>query len=288
MVKQSDKGQPVSLTSREYKVMLDHLRFTEPQKAVSAFWTELKRQAETIGVEAKGALTDLQRRTISFLDTPDHSFRQNEFVLRRRKADGELQYTLKCRSPDRYIAAGAPIEASKSINAQKGVKPKQKLEEDIVPPFISRFSHSNTLTFAPGVTPSFGEIPETVEDCAAIFPVFETLIVNGRKLSGKTSVNPVNGLEAYERVFEGGTLHFHAKDDLEESVKASVALILWSLGAQGRPLVAEFSFKYKDKDEDQHFNRNMAVEAKRCFERIQTMDWILRDGRTKTAYAYGD
>ena len=187
------------------------------------------------------------------------------FLRKRQDVDGDLQYTLKCRSPDRYIAAGAKIEASKNVLKIDHVDDRKKLEEDIAAPFISRFSLSNTLTFKKGSKPTFGKSPKTVEDCDAIFPIFGGLAVNGRQLTKKTPIESVSSSKFYERVFEGGTLHFHAKGDKEESVNASAAVILWSLEANGRPLVAEFSFKYEDKDKDRHFNSNMAKEAKLLF-----------------------
>lgn len=290
--------KPIRLKSREYKVMLDHLRFSNITEAVSSFWSEVKHTADTIQVEVKAGELELEdRRMVSFFDTPDHSFRRNDFVLRKRQEmnndlqyAGNLHYTLKCRSPDRYIAAGADIKASQDVLALDGVDKQKKLEEDIASPFISRFSRSNKLTFKQNARPAFGNVPKTVADCGSIFPVLNTLTVDGRPFPDPdhTPVEPVNGLEAYERVFKKEeALHFHAKDDEEESVKADVAVILWSLGVEGRPLVAEFSFKYKDEDKDRHFNHNMAREAKRFFECIQQMDWVLRGGRTKTGYVYG-
>ena len=282
----SKTEKPIPLQSREYKVMLDHLRFGEAQEAVSAFWAEVQHQVQIINVEAKGTLKNPQQRIIQFFDTPDHSFRQNGFVLRyRREIEGDLQYTLKCRSPDRFIAAGASIEASKHI--PKHIEPETKFEEDIGPPFISRFSHSNTLTFEKKDELPFDKIPKTIGECALLFPKLKKLRMNGLKLPTETPVGPVNDFKAHELVFKGGTLDFHDKLNPKES-KSKVAVILWSLGVPGRPLVAEFSFKYKDKNDDQHFNRTMAIPAKQCFETIQKMDWILKAGRTKTAYVYGD
>ncbi len=283
------QDKSIRVKSREYKVMLDHLRFYKVDEQVSCFWSEMQHMAKQIKVEAENKLALEKQRTILFLDTPDHSFRRNGLVLRQRQEiDGDLQYTLKSRSPDRYIAAGTEIEESQDIKKIDNVKDKNKLEEDIAAPFISRFSLSNTLTFEEGAKPPFDGNPRDVGDCIDLFPVFEELKVDGHKLSKKTPVEPVNGFNFYERVFEGGTLHFHAEGDKEESVDATTAVILWSFKASSRPLVAEFSFKYKDEDKDRHYNSNMAKEAKLFFDHIQQMDWVLQGGRTKTAYAYGD
>ena len=283
------QDKSIRIKSREYKVMLDHLRFYKVDEQVSCFWSEIQHTAKKIRVEAENELALQKQRTILFFDTPDRSFRRNGLVLRQRQEiDGDLQYTLKSRSPDRYIAAGTEIEESKDIKKIGNVKDQKKLEEDIAAPFISRFSLSNTLTFEKGAKPPFDSNPKDVGDCVDLFPVFEELKIDGHKLSKKTPVESVGGFKFYERVFEGGKLHFHAKDDKEESVDASTAVILWSFDLKSRPLVAEFSFKYKDEDKDRHYNSNMAKEAKLFFEHVQKMDWVLQGGRTKTAYVYGE
>ena len=60
----------------------------------------------------------------------------------RRAQDAAVQYTLKCRSDDRYFAAGSDLRPAKRLDA------KEKLEEDIAPPFRCRFSHSTTVEIA--------------------------------------------------------------------------------------------------------------------------------------------
>jgi hypothetical protein len=69
-------------------------------------------------------------------------------------------------------------------------------------------------------------------------------------------------------------------------IQAEVALILWSNGPQGRPLVAEFSFRYKTDGDD--VAAKVAAKAKDLFEGIQSLDWCLPAGRTKTQYVYGE
>lgn len=285
----AEKNKSIRIKSREYKVMLNHLRFDEAEEIVPKFWSEVRSLAQIIDVEAKKKLVLEKQRTISFFDTPDGNFRKNGLVLRQRQEiNGDLQYTLKSRSPDRYIAAGAEIGESKILKDIEGVEPKIKLEEDIASPFISRFSLSNTLTFKNDAKPPFKGNPQDVGDCVELFPVLAELKSNVRSLSKKTTVVPVGGFKFFERVFEGGTLHFQAKENEEESVDATTAVILWSLEAKSRPLVAEFSFKYKDEDKDRYYDRNMAKEAKLFFEHIQKVDWVLKGGRTKTAYVYGE
>ena len=79
------KDHSIRLKSREYKVMLDHLRFhkaaDKADDIVSSFWSEVKHIAESIGVEAKKKMVLEKQRTINFFDTPDHSFRKNGLVF---------------------------------------------------------------------------------------------------------------------------------------------------------------------------------------------------------------
>jgi hypothetical protein len=275
----------MKLVSREYKFMLDQLRFADPDEAVDGFWTEMKQLVAVVKVCGTGEMKAAKRRTVSFLDTRDRSFRSNGYVLRSRGEGDSLEFTLKCRSPDRFIAAGAKIGVKKKLRAA-GVAFKRKLEEDVATPFVSRFSHSGTLAFGKGARPTFAGTPETVDACASLFPVIGTFKVNGRRILPRTRVERVNGLEAYERVYEGGTLCFRLKGKRGESLEATAVVILWSLGENGRPLVAEFSFRYKNKAGN--FNRGVAIAAKRCYELLQRADWALPGGTTKTAYAYGE
>lgn len=84
-------------------------------------------------------------------------------------------------------------------------------------------------------------------------------------------------MRAFERVLEGPVLRFN-------KTTAEIALILWSDGAEGRPLVAEFSFRYGHDDED--YPPKVARKAMELFDEIQRLDWCLPGGRTKTQYAY--
>src|SRR5919109_631606 len=93
-------------------------------------------------VRTKDKLNEKETRSIIFLDTPDHTLRRNGLVLRQRAVDEAVEYTLKCRSEDRYFAAGTDVGAADRL------KSDPKLEEDIAPPFRGRFSHSTTITVA--------------------------------------------------------------------------------------------------------------------------------------------
>ena len=251
------------ISSREYKVMLNQGVFADRKTAVDSFWGELRDLANSLKVDADGQFDPPEKRTIVFLDTPDFTLRRNGVVFRRREGEdgGKVEYTLKCRSEDRYVANGIDLKGA------DGLASDYKFEEDIAAPFASRFSHSNT------VTPSDGTALTNLADAGKLFPVLSDLHRDGEKCPGSTPLLPVNNVAAFERVYKGPKLRF-------ENEKATVALILWSNGSKGRPLVTEFSFRYRDRDED--YKASVAASAKRFFETMHRLDWCRPDGMTKT------
>jgi hypothetical protein len=258
------------VSRREYKLMLDHRMFVDRKAAAVSFCRELHTCARPLKrIECDGEFEKTKRRQLAFLDTRDRAIALNRFVFRRRaelEGDRRVEYTLKCRSPDRYVAAGADVQAAKRLKAA------EKLEEDIAAPFVVRFSHSNTVEGP-------GKSPETLADAARLFPALAKLERDGAPCPGELELHPVSALEAYERVLTGPTVTFN-------KTTAEIALILWSDGAQGRPLVAEFSFRYADRREG--YSPKAARLAFEFFERVQRLDWCLPEGRTKTQYVYRD
>lgn len=256
------------VTRREYKVMLEHRMFVERRTAAEAFCRELRAcTARLDGVECDGHFEKAKQRQIVFLDTPDNTVLLNGFVFRQRislSGNRGTEYTLKCRSPDRYVATGADIRAGKGLT---GVP---KLEEDIGAPFVVRFSHSATVR-------QDERAPKTLDAAARLFPALGKLLRDGKGCPGKVRLWPLNGMRAYERVLTGPTLRFG-------KTSAEVALILWSDGPDGRPLCAEFSFRYADKNE--RYSTDDARLAMTFFADLQRMDWCLSGARTKTQYVY--
>ncbi len=126
----------MKIVSREYKMMLDPAPFADRDRSLEAFWgdvVDLTKMFPSVRA-TKEAISLKEKRTIAFLDTPDVALRRQDLILRRRIGEGDSpKYTLKCRSEDRYYAAGADISAA------CGDDPESKLEEDISPPFLCRF-----------------------------------------------------------------------------------------------------------------------------------------------------
>jgi hypothetical protein len=254
----------LKVISREYKVVLNHQLFETQEQPIPAFWREVRRCAKRLGVETKGSLDTTERRRIVFLDTLDQTIYLNRLVLRRRAGKHCVEYTLKCRSPDRYFSTGSKLEAAKRLKA------KEKLEEDISAPFLSRFSHSVTAQCA-------GKSPRSLGEAAAIFPLLGKLKRDGRACHPKTKLTPVNSLEAFEQVHTGPRLRI-------AGTSAEVAIILWSSTRKGRLLVGEFSFRYASKKE--RYSSAVSELAMEFFHDIQQLDWCRPSGVTKTQYVY--
>lgn len=270
----------MNVESREYKVLVNHEPFADPAEAVKAVWDEIEEAARTLPmVQTKGKLDEKETRRIIFLDTPDHTLRRNGLVLRQRAIDESLEYTLKCRSEDRYFVAGTDVGAAAGLEAEL------KLEEDIAPPFRCRFSHSATITLAGDPQNAPQKTPKTLREATALFPVLGTLRTDGQRCVPETVLEMVNSITVDENVWKGGKIVFET-DGEAKSEKASVALILWARGKAGRPAVAELSFRIKDNEE--RFSRNLAEAARSVYALLLRLDCSRPDGMTKTEYIYRD
>lgn len=263
--------------AREYKLMLNHRWFQDPSSAVESLWDEVAQLAESLSFRTKGQLKldKESARTVAFFDTPDFSLHRAGYVLRQRIDGDDAELTLKAMSPDQYIAAAADTDAAASYAAQA----KSKFEEDIGPPWRSRFSASTTIDLSQSEVLS--ESDATLADAIEFFPSLSTATRDKLPLSRELRLQPVNGLHAFETVYEDAKLVF-VDGDTEQ--KSSAALILWASRKKGRPLVAEFSFRLKKPDDG--FSSVACRQAKEFFEALQIMDWHLPGGLTKTQYAY--
>jgi len=176
-----------TVCSREYKIMLDHCLFKDRKQAVARFWHEVCRAAERVAVNTKGEFKKTKKREITFLDTTNGSITLNGFVLRQRVhlESNETEFTLKCRSPDRYVAAGAEVQPADTTNEAV------KLEEDIGTPFVSRFSHSGTIRGSKDAVSTLGQ-------AAAFFPVLRRIERDGAVCPPHLTLQAVNSLRAFE------------------------------------------------------------------------------------------
>jgi hypothetical protein len=154
----------------------------------------------------------------------------------------------------------------------------EKFEEDIAPPFLSRFSHSNTVTFKAKAKRS---VPTTLSEAADIFPSLRMLRCDGIPCRPKSRLSIVNKLIVKEHVFTGPS--FELKDDVR-SGGAEVALIVWTFKAHGKPAIVEFSFRYRARNEK--FPPDVALAARALFAALSNSKWAEAESSTKTAFIF--
>lgn len=257
------------ITSREYKLMLNVDRFHNRERDAVDFWHLLEFLLTKQGGEVVKEQHSEEERLTWYLDTPEFALRQRGFVLRVREEskDGDKRYktTLKYRSGDRYLAAAQNVASS-----EEG---KFKFEEDILPPFQSKFSHSNSVKSKK--VPKLTKMGKVID----LFPGLETL-----KIDKDTSIKKVNKFTAHE------TFRKVAQVKFSQEPVVKLGLSFWYLlGKKGElPLVAEFSFDYDDESKSEQFPLEVIMGSKSFFHSLQKQSgWLNFQGTTKTAFAYG-
>ena len=279
------------ITSREYKLMLNTERFRDRKAGAELFWKLLTFLVENQGNAVVPAPDDPDKdaekeRTTWYLDTPGYELRRSAITLRvRERADSKKRYkvTLKYRAPDRYSAAGRDVSCTQEVDDDD-----IKFEEDVVPPYVSRFSYS--VSFKSKELPSLS----TVADVVDLFPGLAEY-----DIPGNTAIRRVNGFQAHEVV------HYIGKLKLEKMPTAlaafgmpdfvvNVALSHWYLRPDQNdyPLVTEFSFGFeaqgqKKDDRLEMFPPTVVAGANRLFRDVQNQaGWLAQFGTTKTAYVF--
>jgi len=270
------------VTSREYKLMLNVERFKEREQGIKVFMSLI----EFLIAKENGKIVKMQnnkekdgKRITSFLDTKELALHQNGYSLRLRdeaKAEDRFQINLKYRSPDRYLAAAQDLSCTHE-------KCDLKFEEDITPPFVSKFSHSISIK-----TPKALDI-STMEKLTVLFPGLKQLSIDK-----KTAIATAKKFHAYEIVRK--LCQFQFGDD---SLPIKACLSFWYLTEKMEdwPLIGEFSFDYdmpekkvngnEIKQEELELYPSPTVEgANRFFSALQNQaGWINFSATTKTAFA---
>lgn len=283
------------ITSREYKLLLNTERFRDRIAGAKLFWRVLGFLVRNQGNEVIPDVADPDkdtelRRTTWYLDTPGYELQRASITLRVRDEAGEkkpFKVALKYRMPDRYTAAGC----DPAPNPEKIKKSDLKFEEDVIPPFVSKFSYSASFRA--------DELPrlETMGDVVELFPSLEQ-----RGIPAVTPIQVVNGFRAHEVMHYIGKLKLD-KMPVERALEAAlpdfvvkVALSHWYLqeNEDDYPLVTEFSFDFDATEEDkghgdrlEKFPPTVVASANRLFRDVQNQaGWLSPFGMTKTAYLF--
>jgi uncharacterized protein YjbK len=262
------------VTSREYKLMLNMDRFKDREQASQEFLSLLDFLVRKEGGRVVEEQHEEERRQTSYLDTPERALHQQGFALRLREEEDDneegFQINLKYRASDRYISAAQDLSSP-----QEG---KTKFEEDILPPFVSKFSHSTSI--------ETDEDPElgTMEKVMDLFPGLRELDIDEN-----TPVETVNDF----KVLEVDRKLCKLKFDDAPIIKASLSFWYLTEEEDEWPLVGEFSFDYDivdngaDEDELEMYPRQVVEGANRLFNALQKQEgWLNFSTTTKTAFAF--
>lgn len=259
------------ITSREYKLMLNVDRFKERKQGCEIFLGLIDFLITKEGGEITERQIKEEPRLTGYLDTPDLAMRQQGFSLRLREGTGatpDFQVNLKYRAPDRYLSAARDISSSKTDDI--------KFEEDILPPFVSKYSHSNTVKF--DTKPDLDRMKQVIE----LFPGLAKLNINGN-----TPVTTIKNFIAVEVVRKLCKFRFGTAP----AVKSSLSFWYLTRDENVWPLVAEFSFVYEASDQtDLDRLENFPIETvdgtDRFFSALRNQaGWLDPNGTTKTAFA---
>lgn len=254
------------------------------EKGIGNFSNFLERQIELLNATEEievarfeKELKEQERRTW-YLDTRSFELNKHKFLLRIRyeSTDDEYVIDLKCRNPDRYIAASYDLSSTLMDDI------KTKFEEDIVPQFTSKFSLSASFKMK--------EEPElrSFRELKSIFPGLGRLdIGEGQDLK------KVNYFEAREITSKIGKIKF------KEGKTDDVSLNFWYLPGEGLkeiPVIVEFAFDY---DANEHKKANESLSFLEQFPNpmvrgTNTLYLALQKekiadlgvAKTKTEYAY--
>ena len=260
-----DRLNALGVRSREYKLILASDRFQDRRNGVIALRSVIGVLLQNSDCTIEDQGTEEMRRTY-YVDTPQFDMRSQGFALRVRfERDEQKKYkiALKHRTPDRYIAASKGLHSTKE-------KSVMKFEEDILPPFRSIYSQSNSCrTKTVPKLKRFG-------DAVKLFPGLGTLKVNEDVKIGR-----VNEFEVQE------VFHKLCKIRFGDHPSVKLGLSFWYQKIDDHwPLIAEFAFDYSS-DHGDLFPIPVVEETNRFFRSLYRQPgWFNLDATTKTRYAY--
>lgn len=294
---------PVTLTGREYKLLLDpRLIEGAPSDALAEhFWSTrlvpiIRESLDSGARRAEGTLSLEKTRLVRFYDTSGRLLDTHGFALRSRVRvarggpTGTPEITLKLRSADLLLSAAFDTKAT----ARDDIK--RKFEEDIAP---LQVADGKTVTVAqPAATYSRFSVSlkrdtdsplKRLGEAFALFAPFENALeeASGEKVKGGTGLTA--GPLVSEWVFE------NAEVDLGDGVAAEFGLTLWYFSEGGRPPfaaaasggrppdVAEISFDFDTRDG--RVSSKVSRRAMRLFLAMQTRLPGRKDATSKTKLA---
>ncbi|MGO7443602.1 hypothetical protein ACC668_02700 [Rhizobium ruizarguesonis] len=288
------------LDAREYKLLLNPMKFVEPlsKASANAFWSgeiepiighRLDTREDGVPRFAKAFDAPLER-IVRFWDIRNCTLTSADFALRSRSdamrpmARSEPQeMTLKLRMADYFVVANTLLPGADADAVTR-------FEEDIAPLEVKPDDPASTVVFPakPSIRSRFllstrqmrawGDPPPTVGRLRHLFPSLEALLP------------PPLGSASDETLAAGPLIHElaakGAKVRLGEGVTGRFTLTFWYFGpVEGSPAVAEMSFKCATIDGE--IPGTAARRALDLFVGLQADlgDYVNTDHSSKTAMA---
>ena len=270
-------GQNRPVTSREYKLMLRPELFLERKNAVKTFRDLAKILVDREGGQVIQDQKKVKQRLTWYVDSDGWDLRRLSLVLRvrREKRKGKTIYkvTLKYRSGDRYLSAMSTVNSEAD---------DCKFEEDLTPPYASKFSHSCSVKLHEE------PILKTMDDAIKLFPGLKQML---DAVPGDTPLSVVNGFKAQEFSCYLLQAQFGGKEGKETPVKLCMSFWYFEGTDQGCPLATEFSYDFdatkSPEGNLEEFSKPVLVACNAIFKSMYNMDaWIKTRGTTKTKLAY--
>lgn len=272
-----------SIAAREYKLILNNEQFEDREEGMKNFMDAIRGKLEALKNGGEAYLKEdrkEKKRSVWYLDTDDFKIKKNHFLLRiRREKDEQYVTSLKCRNPDRDIAASYDLSSNKQ-------KIKTKFEEDIIKPFASNFSLS--ISFDTKNEPDI----QSFKDLESIFPGLSVLNINANEV-----FNKVNNFEAQELSCQIGKIKFGDGESTDD-----MSLEFWYLPGEVTkqiPLIVEFTFDYgvaqMDKESKsrrefmlEEFPMSLVRKADAFYYSLQDIKEFIgpENAKTKTQFAY--
>ncbi len=263
------------INSREFKLMLSTNAFSNRKEGIKKFSEILQFQLRNQNGEFKENNVEEKKRLTWYLDTSRYELHAKKFLFRIReeKETNDYNVTLKCRHPDRYVSA--LYDLSSTVKNMK-----TKFEEDIISPFVSKFSLS--AEYQDKRKPKINAI----SDLQSLFPKLSGL----DNLPSSENLRKVNNFEAVEVSCNIGKIVFENKKDI------NAYLNLWYVSSgEDIPVIIEFTYDYNAKDPQidsngmplEEFPRSVVRESNELYMSLQEHRIVdLNVAKTKTEYAY--
>ncbi|HEX7814684.1 hypothetical protein [Dyella sp.] len=259
----SHANSPVSVNSKEYKVLLDPSLFaSNPSGAASSLLSALKTRLTQLNFDKTitGSFAAGDHDQISYYDSPSSCvLHSNGYSVRYRTGD-DKDIEFKYGHPDEELSYYTDVTGT-------GKNKSSKIETDVSPDKLV-YSHSTKQDAASSGAPT------TVSALISQFSGASTL-----SSYSSQSLVPVNGLTMNQQEYDGPSSDIGNSD-------ADFTLTIWYVGNASAPSLVELSFRV-DADSSSYFTTPVLQRSQLLMQAISSLgSWNLANSTTKTAWVY--